>query len=114
MDQFEIVGGRKIKGTVKISGSKNAALPCLFATLLTDEPCQLDHVPQLDDIDIAIKLLVVLGKQVTRDRDQVVITHGTNLTGKAPSFGAHGASPGQLAGGMRHWRSAHQLPSGGF
>ena len=84
MDQFEIKGGRALKGRVVISGSKNAALPCLFATLLTDEVCTLDQVPALADIDTALKLLVTLGKKVDRVGKKVVISKSRSLTGQAP------------------------------
>ncbi len=84
MDQFEIVGGAKLKGRVTVSGSKNAALPCLFATLLTDEPCTLEQVPELADIDTSLKLLVTLGKKVERKGSTVIITKGKALTGHAP------------------------------
>jgi UDP-N-acetylglucosamine 1-carboxyvinyltransferase len=84
VDQFEIQGGRPLKGRVVISGSKNAALPCLFATLLTDEVCTLEQVPALADIDTALKLLVTLGKKVDRVGKKVVISKGKALTGKAP------------------------------
>jgi len=84
VDQFEIQGGRPLKGRVTISGSKNAALPCLFATLLTDQVCTLDQVPALADIETALKLLVTLGKKVDRVGSKVVISKGRPLTGKAP------------------------------
>jgi UDP-N-acetylglucosamine 1-carboxyvinyltransferase len=41
LDGFVLRGGRRLAGRVRVSGSKNAALPCLFATLLTDDPCEL-------------------------------------------------------------------------
>lgn len=84
MDQFEIWGGRRLKGAVTISGSKNAALPCLFATLLTDEPCTLERVPHLADIDTSVKLLTTLGKHVTWKNGFLRITGGKKLTGVAP------------------------------
>ncbi len=84
MDQFEIIGGAKLKGRVTISGSKNAALPCLFATLLTDEPCLLEQVPDLADIDTSLKLLATLGKKIERKGHRVEISKGKALTGHAP------------------------------
>lgn len=84
MDQFEIVGGRRLKGRVSVSGSKNAALPCLFATLLTDEPCFLENVPDLADIDTSLKLLSTLGKKVKRAGHSVIVAKGKALTGRAP------------------------------
>ena len=84
MDQFNITGGVKLKGTVKISGSKNASLPCLFATLLTDELCTLERVPALADIQTSIKLLVTLGKKVVFKNGTVKVFKGKKLTGHAP------------------------------
>ncbi len=84
MDQFEIVGGTKLKGSVVISGSKNAALPCLFAALLTDDPVTLTRVPDLADISTSLKLLETLGKKVSFKNEKVVITKGKKLTGHAP------------------------------
>jgi UDP-N-acetylglucosamine 1-carboxyvinyltransferase len=57
MQKIVIEGRHKLKGTVKISGAKNAALPCLFASLLTDKPCYLENVPRLRDIKTTLQLL---------------------------------------------------------
>ena len=59
MDQFIINGGRKLKGSVEIGGSKNAALPILIATLLTDEKCIIKRVPKLRDINTTDRKSVV-------------------------------------------------------
>ena len=50
MDKILVHGGHALSGSVKISGSKNSALPILAATLLTKEPCVIHHVPDLSDI----------------------------------------------------------------
>jgi UDP-N-acetylglucosamine 1-carboxyvinyltransferase len=50
MDKIIITGGRQLKGGINISGSKNSALPILFATLLTDEECKIKNVPTIADI----------------------------------------------------------------
>lgn len=84
MDQFEITGGRRLKGEMEVSGSKNAALPCLFATLLTDEPCVIEQVPDLADIETSLKLLTMLGKKVVRDGHKIRISKSRALTGHAP------------------------------
>ncbi|MCL2799116.1 MAG: UDP-N-acetylglucosamine 1-carboxyvinyltransferase [Endomicrobia bacterium] len=63
MDKIIINGGRKLKGEVKISGSKNSALPILFASLLTDEPVAITNVPSLADIDTTIDFLNFIGKK---------------------------------------------------
>ncbi|MGH7832575.1 MAG: UDP-N-acetylglucosamine 1-carboxyvinyltransferase [Candidatus Binatia bacterium] len=61
MDKIVIRGGRKLAGEVRISGSKNAALPILISSLLTSEPCVYQSVPDLKDIDTTLKLLSGLG-----------------------------------------------------
>ena len=65
MDSIVIRGGRALEGDVDVSGSKNAALPLLFATLLTPEPCRLRNVPALADIRTTLKVLGGLGADVT-------------------------------------------------
>lgn len=61
MAQFIVHGGRPLKGTVKISGSKNAALPILAATLLTDELCVIKNVPDIEDVRTMLAMLRCLG-----------------------------------------------------
>jgi len=63
MDKLLIRGGRQLKGTVTISGAKNAALPELCATLLTPEPVNLINVPRLQDVATMRKLLSHMGVQ---------------------------------------------------
>ena len=62
MDNFIIRGGRPLSGQAVISGSKNAALPILAATLLTREKCEIKNVPELMDIKSTFELLNYLGK----------------------------------------------------
>jgi UDP-N-acetylglucosamine 1-carboxyvinyltransferase len=57
MDRFKIEGGRRLEGTVKISGAKNAALPAMAASLLTREPVRLQNIPHVRDIITMAKLL---------------------------------------------------------
>ena len=64
MDSFLIKGGVPLHGEVNISGSKNAALPIMAATLLTDEPCVIRRVPDLSDTRFMVKILESLGAQV--------------------------------------------------
>ncbi|MBF0593468.1 MAG: UDP-N-acetylglucosamine 1-carboxyvinyltransferase [Candidatus Omnitrophica bacterium] len=73
MDKIIIEGGKTLKGEVKISGSKNATLPVLAATLLTDETCILSNVPKLLDTNTMVKLLKSLGKEVDWDKDRLII-----------------------------------------
>lgn len=76
MDKLIIEGGRPLKGSVKVGGSKNAVLPILAATLLTDETCVIRHVPKLRDTMTMIKLLRSLGKEVDMVKDEVTVASG--------------------------------------
>ena len=66
MDVFQIKGGHPLKGTVKVSGSKNSALPLFAASLLTDEETILENVPDLSDINFMAEILTELGADVVR------------------------------------------------
>jgi UDP-N-acetylglucosamine 1-carboxyvinyltransferase len=64
MDKLVIRGGNPLLGTVRISGAKNAALPCMAAALLTDEAVVLENVPQVRDIETTRRLLAAMGAEV--------------------------------------------------
>ncbi|MDA8990747.1 UDP-N-acetylglucosamine 1-carboxyvinyltransferase [Opitutales bacterium] len=66
MDVFQIKGGHPLKGTVKVSGSKNSALPLFAASLLTDEETILENVPDLSDVNFMAEILTELGADVVR------------------------------------------------
>lgn len=81
MDAIRVRGGRALKGDVKISGAKNAALPILCATLLADGPSLLRNVPALRDIDTTAALLRFLGCDVVINKEtSEVRVAGTKLT----------------------------------
>ncbi len=67
MEKIVIFGGRKLKGDVIISGAKNAALPILIATLLSDEKCTLYNVPSLEDIRTIVDVLQALGMKIKKE-----------------------------------------------
>lgn len=77
MDVFVIEGGRRLSGSIRINGSKNAALPLMAACLLTDEPLILSDVPNLSDIRNMTRLLGELGVQSEVDSQEFgqAITH---------------------------------------
>jgi UDP-N-acetylglucosamine 1-carboxyvinyltransferase len=82
VDSIVIRGGMVLEGEVEVSGAKNAALPLLFATLLTPEPCRLRHVPALADIRTTLKVLAHLGAEVTPGREGHEVTvEARTLTG---------------------------------
>jgi UDP-N-acetylglucosamine 1-carboxyvinyltransferase len=64
MDKLVIRGGEPLLGTVRVSGAKNAALPCMAAALLTDEPVILENIPQVRDIQTTRNLLAAMGADV--------------------------------------------------
>lgn len=72
MDKF-IIHTSSLKGRVKISGSKNAALPIMAATLLTDEACIIKGVPCLSDIKTMIRILEILGKKIIFDKNTLIV-----------------------------------------
>src|ERR1700726_2023971 len=83
MDKIRIHGGHALSGSIKISGSKNSALPILAATLLTREPCILHRVPDLSDTNYMLQILTHLGAQVERASGTVSVT-AENATSVAP------------------------------
>jgi len=83
MDKILVHGGKRLSGTVKISGSKNSALPILAATLLTREQCVIKNVPDLSDIHYMLQILSHLGAQVER-ASGVVTVQAENITTHAP------------------------------
>jgi UDP-N-acetylglucosamine 1-carboxyvinyltransferase len=64
MDKLVIRGGEPLLGTIRVSGAKNAALPCMAAALLTDEPVILENIPQVRDIQTTRNLLAAMGAEV--------------------------------------------------
>jgi UDP-N-acetylglucosamine 1-carboxyvinyltransferase len=70
MDAFRIHGGIPLRGEVAVSGSKNAALPIMAASILASEPVWLDRVPRLTDVDTLSLVLGYLGVEVKRQRDE--------------------------------------------
>jgi UDP-N-acetylglucosamine 1-carboxyvinyltransferase len=69
MDKMKIRGGKPLKGTVEVSGSKNAALPILISSLLSGEKCTYRRVPNLQDIRTVTKLLAQMGVEVQGSLD---------------------------------------------
>jgi UDP-N-acetylglucosamine 1-carboxyvinyltransferase len=72
MDKIVVSGGRRLQGEASVSGSKNAALPILIASLLTDDPCTFEGIPELVDIKTALKLLKGLGVKVEEEKPGTV------------------------------------------
>jgi UDP-N-acetylglucosamine 1-carboxyvinyltransferase len=64
MDKFVIRGGNPLVGTIRVSGAKNSALPCMAAAILTEDEVTLENIPQVRDIETERKLLESMGAQV--------------------------------------------------
>jgi UDP-N-acetylglucosamine 1-carboxyvinyltransferase len=70
MDKFVIRGGNPLVGTIRVSGAKNSALPCMAAAILTEDEVTLDNIPQVRDIDTERKLLASMGAEVQLGGEQ--------------------------------------------
>lgn len=88
MAKFLIQKSGPLSGEVEISGSKNAVLPILAATVLCSQPCTLEGVPALKDVDIMCSLIESLGVKVSRDieNSKVEIDAGTIESSEAPDY----------------------------
>ncbi len=84
MDAIRVRGGRKLSGRIVVGGAKNAALPILCATLLSDGQSRLRNVPGLRDIHTTGQLLAVLGRNTEVDIPEVVVGPSTGALVEAP------------------------------
>ncbi|MDP9037424.1 MAG: UDP-N-acetylglucosamine 1-carboxyvinyltransferase [Myxococcota bacterium] len=84
MDAIRIRGGAPLRGAVRISGAKNAALPILCATLLSDGASRLRNVPGLRDIETTAALLRFLGRDVDVAAPEVKVAAGSRVRPEAP------------------------------
>jgi UDP-N-acetylglucosamine 1-carboxyvinyltransferase len=73
LENYIIEGGNKLEGVVKISGSKNAALPIIAASLLNSGKVSIEGCPDIHDVIIMSDILKNLGCEVTRDKDKIFI-----------------------------------------
>ena len=73
MQKLEVFGANKLKGQIKISGSKNASLPILAATLLSNKKVYLNNLPKVEDIQTMIDLLKSLGSKIKFDQKNLII-----------------------------------------
>lgn len=80
MDKLIVSGGRPLRGEIRISGAKNAALPVLVASLLTDKPLRIGNVPHLQDITTTMELLGRIGVRLVVDEKMVVEADASHVT----------------------------------
>ncbi|MFA5162472.1 MAG: UDP-N-acetylglucosamine 1-carboxyvinyltransferase [Elusimicrobiales bacterium] len=115
MDAFIINGGAPLKGGVKADGSKNAALPALLASLLTDGECAVSGMPPLRDIRTALRLLEALGKKTVYENGAARILCGGKTATDAPYDLVKQMRASALAAGpllARFGRARVPLPGG--
>ena len=79
MKKLEVFGVAKLKGQIKISGSKNASLPILAATLLSDKKISLTNLPKVKDIETMILLLKSLGSNIESDKKTLIIKNNNQV-----------------------------------
>jgi len=96
MDKFVIQGGVPLSGTVVPSGNKNAALPILAATLLTDQPVTLRNLPNIGDVRTMLSMLEKLGASVVRQNPHTVTVRVERITSTCPDPGMAGQIRGSL------------------
>jgi UDP-N-acetylglucosamine 1-carboxyvinyltransferase len=84
MQRFIIEGGHRLSGTIQPAGNKNAALPVLAATLLSQEPIVLHNIPQIGDVQNKILLLKQLGVEITQLSDHSYTLCATNIGANQP------------------------------
>ena len=73
MQKLEVLGANKLKGQINISGSKNASLPILAATLLSKKKVYLNNLPKVKDIETMINLLQSLGSNIKFAKKKLII-----------------------------------------
>jgi UDP-N-acetylglucosamine 1-carboxyvinyltransferase len=79
MSKFIVTGGKKLEGTIRLSGNKNAALKLIPAALLADSPSTITNVPDISDVSVMLDLVTRLGAKVKRE-DHTVTIDPTGLT----------------------------------
>jgi UDP-N-acetylglucosamine 1-carboxyvinyltransferase len=84
MERFVVEGGRRLEGTIRPGGNKNAALPIIAATLLTDEPVTLRNLPDIQDVRIMLQIVEGLGASVERLETNVVRIHASGDCSSVP------------------------------
>ena len=89
---FQITGQRRLVGELRVNGAKNAALPCLAAALLSDQPSRLRRVPDIEDVHRFLDILSALGVESEFTNNEVVVR---------PSGVCSGSPPDGLAAALR-------------
>lgn len=81
--QYEVEGGHKLSGTIRPAGNKNAALPIVAATLITEHPVQLENVPRIRDIETLVDLIRTTGAEIEWNGPNSLRVHAKNISAGA-------------------------------
>ena len=81
-DYFEIRGGVPLRGSVTISGSKNAALPILCSCVLAEDKCRIENLPNIEDINRLLEILSMLGAGIERISDSIIEIDPSTINGR--------------------------------
>lgn len=93
MEKLVINGSRPLRGEVEISGMKNAVLPILYATIITNDVCVIDNVPPIGDIRVTLQILAAMGAQIEQLTETTVRVDTRNVR--------QGSSPDDIVGMLR-------------
>lgn len=86
MKKFIVDGGFRLKGEVKINGSKNAALAIIPATLLSSEPCVISNLPNISDVDLSFKILKKMGAKIEKQDEHSVMIDTSTINKREVPF----------------------------
>src|SRR5262245_55194481 len=81
--QYIVEGGRRLSGTIRPSGNKNAALPIIAASLLTEYPVTLENVPRIRDVEILVELVRSVGASIDWTKRNTLKVHAKNVQAAA-------------------------------
>ena len=86
MAVIQINGGRTLRGELTVSGAKNAVLPILISSLMTEQTLQLRNVPHLQDVTTTMSLLAQMGAEISMDDDMAISINAANLSSHAAPY----------------------------
>jgi len=86
MENFEIIGGKKLKGEIEVRGSKNAATPILAATLLTRKECIISNIPLIEDVFRMLEIMESMGSEIKWIGEHSVSVRNQNIDPEKMNF----------------------------
>lgn len=101
MDKFVVLGGNKLNGEITISGAKNAAVAIIPATILSDDICRIENIPNINDVSVIARILSELGAKVRMINKSTLEIDPRNIV-----------SPVSSSDLMRHMRASYYLLGG--